>query len=467
MRMSNEMREIRNQLNTALDVLEEAVASQDVEKAQNMRNEVEKLKNLYAIAEKTFNDRQAMKIDDDGEKGEKGTSYNSQLFYKAVSGGNLSDDEINAMVKAKNDYKNTYTEGNKKDGGYTVPDELSEEIFSSIKSEESVRNLVGVENVNSITGTRIFRKGTANKLYNTAEASEIKAMNQAEYAPTTYKQHKFAGIMSISNELLEDSFVNFINEITSWLAEAARATENAEILYGAGGENHAQGLISTSGAYQEITAPETLTIDFFRAVTLSIKSGYRANSSWTMNSLAFDKISALKDQNGRSFIQPDPRTPDAYMLLGYPINVYDIILTDEDNNTVILFGDAKKAYRMFTRKDLGIEFTNIGAGAFESDTLKAKGIERFDGKVFDRDALAIIRNFVVTPLSITSVNNTLGDDITEASLKNLTKAQLMELVEEFEVTGITESSTKNQIVAAILEKIYPSADSSSVANAEA
>ena len=122
---------------------------------------------------------------------------------------------------------------------------------------------------------------------------------------------------------------------------------------------------------------------------------------------------------------------------------------------------------MFTRKDLGIEFTNIGAGAFESDTLKAKGIERFDGKVFDRDALAIIRNFVVTPLSITSVNNTLGDDITEASLKNLTKAQLMELVEEFEVTGITESSTKNQIVAAILEKIYPSADSSSVANAEA
>ena len=456
-RMSNEMRELRNQLKAALDNIDKAVSNGDVEAAENAKAEADKYRNLLTIAENAFEARKGLETDDndDNNGGGEGVKYNAQLFYKAVSGQTLTEAEAKAVKTSVNEYKNKYSEGSKADGGYTVPDDLSTTIYESIKSKESVRNLVSVENVNSATGTRIWRSGEANKLYNTEEYSEIQEMNNAKYEPMTYKQHKFAGLMSVSSELLEDSFNNFEAEIRNWLADAARVTENHEILYGAGGEKHCQGLISTSGAYDEVSAPTTLTVDFFRAVYLSLPSGYRAKAKWVMNSLAFAKIAEIKDGDGRSVLQPDPRIADSYTLLGFPVQVLDIVLTDEDNKTVVMFGDFNAAYRMFTRRDFGIAFTDIGAGAFETDSLKAKGVERFDGRIFDRKALIMIRGFSVSPLTISATSGTLSEDITEATLKNLTKAQLLELCSELEVTGVTAESTKTAIVTAILAKINP------------
>lgn len=457
MRMSNEMRELRNQLKTALDNIDNAVKAGDVESAETFKAEADKFRNLLQIAENAFEARKGLELDggDNGNGGDGSVKYDAKLFYKAVSGQSLSEAERKAVFEAVSEYKNKYSEGSKADGGYTVPDDLSTTIYESIKSKESVRNLVSIENVNSATGTRIWRSGDANRLYNTEEYGEIQEMNNAKYEPMTYKQHKFAGLMTVSSELLEDSFVSFEAEIRNWLSDAARVTENHEILYGAGGEKHCQGLISTAGAFDEVSAPQTLTIDFFRAVYLSLQSGYRANAKWVMNSLAFDKISSVKDGDGRSVLQPDPRVADSYMLLGFPVQVLDIVLTDEDNKTVVMFGDFGAAYRMFTRRDFGIAFTDIGAGAFETDSLKAKGVERFDGRIFDRKALIMIRDFSVSPLTISPSSGALSDEITEATLKNLTKAQLLELCGELEVTGVNNESTKTAIVTAILSKLNP------------
>lgn len=459
-RMSNEMRELRNQLKTALDNIDIAVTNGDVEAAENAKAEADKLRSLLTIAENAFEARKGLGTVIEEENAD-GAEYNAQLFYKAVSGQNLTEAEAKAVKAAINEYKNKYSEGSKADGGYTVPDDLSATIYESIKSKESVRNLVSIENVNSATGTRIWRSGEANKLYNTEEYGEIQEMNNAKYEPTTYKQHKFAGLMSVSAELLEDSFTSFETEIREWLADAARVTENHEVLYGAGGEKHCQGLISTAGAFDEVTAPTTLTVDFFRAVYLSLPSGYRANAKWVMNSLAFAKIAEIKDGDGRSILQPDPRNADSFTLLGFPVQIMDIVLTDEDNKTVVMFGDFNAAYRMFTRRDFGIAFTDIGAGAFETDSLKAKGVERFDGRIFDRKALIMIRSFAVSALTISPASGDLSDDITEATLKNLTKAQLLELCDELEVTGVTSDSTKTAIVTAILAKINPTTTTTS------
>lgn len=468
-RMSNEMRELRNKLGAALDDIDKAVASGDVEAAESAKAEADKYRNLLTIAENAFEARKGIEADPDDGKNPEGnadgeTEYNAKLFYKAISGQKLTDSEKEVINSAITEYRDKYSEGSKKDGGYTVPDDLSQTIFESIKSKESVRNLVSVENVTSATGTRIWRKGDANKLYNTEEYAEIKEMNNAEYEPKTYKQHKFAGLMTVSSELLEDSFTSFEAEIRNWLSDAARITENHEVLYGVGGEKHCQGLISTAGAYTEVSAPQTLTIDFFRAVYLSLPSGYRANAKWVMNSLAFAKIAEVKDGDGRSVLQPDPRQKDSYVLLGFPVQVMDIILTDEENKTVVMFGDFNSAYRMFSRRNFGISFTDIGAGAFETDSVKAKGVERFDGRIFDSAALIMIRGFAVSPLTITAASENLADDISEATLKNLTKTQLLELCTELEVTGVTAESTKTAIVSAILAKIKPSGDTKTTDN---
>ena len=50
-RMSNEMRELRNQLKTALDNIDKAVSNGDVEAAENAKAEADKVRNLLTIAE--------------------------------------------------------------------------------------------------------------------------------------------------------------------------------------------------------------------------------------------------------------------------------------------------------------------------------------------------------------------------------------------------------------------------------
>lgn len=205
-RMSNEMRELRNKLGAALDDIDKAVASGDVEAAESAKAEADKYRNLLTIAENAFEARKGIEADPDDGKNPEGnadgeTEYNAKLFYKAISGQKLTDSEKEVINSAITEYRDKYSEGSKKDGGYTVPDDLSQTIFEGIKSKESVRNLVSVENVTSATGTRIWRKGDANKLYNTEEYAEIKEMNNAEYEPKTYKQHKFAGLMTVSSKL--------------------------------------------------------------------------------------------------------------------------------------------------------------------------------------------------------------------------------------------------------------------------
>ena len=461
-RMSNEMRGILKDMDSARNTLNQAIKDKDVEKANEAKAEIENLNSLYDAAETAFENEMRMKIEPDDDPDDNGIAdkpsdkikYDAKLFYKAVTDRNsLTADERNVVAKATAEYKNRYSESSRDDGGYTVPDDLSTEIFESIKSKNSVRNLVHVEPVTSATGTRLGKQGTPNRLYNTEEYSEIKEMNNAKYDPVKYTQKKFAGLMPISSELLEDSFVNFKDEIVYWLSEAARITENRQLLYGAGGEKHCQGIISTVGAFKEVTSPSTLSIGYLRKVKFGINSGYHPTSQWIMNTDAFLEISELKDAEGKSYIQPDPTASEQYMLIGSHIYILDDIET-EDGKTVVMYGDLDKAYRMFSRKEFGIAFTDVGAGAFETDTIKARGIERFDGKIMDNEALIIVRDFSVgTPLEITSSENDFGVEdsaITKESLAYQTKNSLIELADDLGIAGINNTMTKQAIINAIV-----------------
>jgi len=111
-----------------------------------------------------------------------------------------------------------------------------------------------------------------------------------------------------------------------------------------------------------------------------------------MNTDAFEAISNIEDKNGRSILAEDPRKPDSFTLFGRPVEVYDTIVTTDNNETDIMFGDFKRGYRMFDRKAFEFRMTDTGAGAFETDTVKARGISRFDGQRMDKKAIVIVRD---------------------------------------------------------------------------
>ncbi|QGU47812.1 phage major capsid protein [Bacillus velezensis] len=319
-----------------------------------------------------------------------------KAWLKVLTGRShdLETEERNMMERVLKENR-SLSAGSDKDGGYTVPDDISKEILKSIQELNSVRNLIRVVPKTAPSGNYTVRKGVAGKLYNTAEKEQIKELKNMEFDQIWYNVKKFAGIMPVSSELLNDSFVNFVQEIVDWLSESAVVTENDEIFYGDGGEKNVEGIIS-SGKFKSIKAPSLITIKFLRKVKNQIKRGYRRNAVWVMNTEAFETLANIEDKNGRGILAEDPRNEDNFLLFGRPVEIYDEVLTDDKTQkTHILFGDFKRGYFMFDRQKFEIKSTDVGGDAFLTDQTYFRGIERFDGKVVDPEAAIIVTDLVV------------------------------------------------------------------------
>lgn len=317
-------------------------------------------------------------------------------WFKVLTGRQeeITNEERNMLGKVLKENR-SLSSASDKDGGYTVPSDISQEILRGIQEMNSVRNLVKVVPKKAPTGTYTVRTGVAAKLFNVSEKEAISELKNMEFEEIKYNVKKFAGFLPAPNELLNDSFVDFVKEIKDWLIESSNTTENEEIFYGTGGEKGIEGII-TSGKYKTIAAPSDVDIKFLRKVKNLIKQGYRKNAKFVMNTEAFEAVSNIEDKNGRGLLAIDPRNEDQYLLFGRPVEIYDEITTDDaTKKTHILFGDFKRAYYMFDRQTFEIKMTDVGGDAFLTDQTIFRGIERFDGKVIDPEALVVVTGVVV------------------------------------------------------------------------
>jgi HK97 family phage major capsid protein len=394
------LRDLYDQQRAAVENANKILANADA--SENDINAVQK--SLEAIQAKiTLAETAEANVNDTPEEAKPASgktdtqTYNAELFYKAITGRLNGDEKAvvnNVMQKHRAQLNGTVPE----DGGYVVPEDFTTEIIKSIMDEESVRNLVRVESVSTLSGRRIVRTGIPNLLFNTEERGAIQMMNNPEYSVIPYRIQKYAGLMDVPNELLDDAFINFIDEIRTWFSDAARETENQKIFYGSG-TNDPMGMLNADPYYIEHPAPATMDIKALRNIKNKLNQGYRVNSRWIMNTLGFELLSNIVDGVGRGILAEDPRQPDAYTLFGRPVNIYDTITTAANGRTTIAFGDFNRGYRMFDRKMLEFRLTDTGAGAFETDTVKARGVERFDGQRMDSEAIVIVRNVDVSALA--------------------------------------------------------------------
>ena len=403
--MSKELRELLAKLEAKKNEIRSFMGEDKIEDAEKAMEEVRSLEKKIELqrsideAEKRGSEG-GTPVDENPEEDEErdliGSKEYRDAWFKVMTGraDELEDEERTMMRKILQENR-SLSSGSDKDGGYTIPEDISKEILKSIMEMNTVRNLVRVVPKTAPSGSYTVRKGVAGKLYNTAEKEQIKELKNMEFDQILYNVKKFAGFMPAPNELLSDSFVNFKREIVDWLSESSVVTENDEILYGTGGDLGVEGIIS-SKKFKTIKALATVDIKFLRKVKNQIKQGYRRNAVWVMNTEAFETLANIEDKNGRGILAADPRDEDKFNLFGRPVYVYDEILTDDvTKKTHILFGDFKRGYFMFDRMKFEIKSTDVGADAFLTDQTYFRGIERFDGKVVDPEAAVIVTDFVV------------------------------------------------------------------------
>ena len=377
--MSKELRELLNKLNGLQEEAKALMEKEDVT-AEEIQAKTEEIKALKAKIE-------AQKAIDEGiEKPAKPVSSGVQVFenkeelnrqyrgafLKALRGKRLNGEEASVLER----FRAAMTSGSSQDGGLLIPQDIETMINELKRSYDALENYVRVEQVATESGSRVLEKSA--NMVPFAQLTEMQTIPDTEnpqFTPISYAIKDYGGILPISNSLLADTDQNLMQYIANWFAKKSIITRNSLIL------SVLDGLTKQDFAG---------TNDIKQALNVTLDPMIAQNAVVLTNQSGFNYLDTLKDNNGQYLLQPNPTNPTQKMIFGKPVAIVsDTYLPNEvdtETKAPIIVGDLKEAVVLFDRQQRSLTSTNIGAGAFETNSTKVRGIERLDIKGWDTAA---------------------------------------------------------------------------------
>ncbi|AZF91327.1 major head protein [Streptococcus phage CHPC1029] len=298
----------------------------------------------------------------------------------------LTEDEEEVKANFVKDFKNlvrgryqnlldSKTDHSGSDAGLTIPQDIRTAINTLVRQYDSLQEYVNVENVTTLTGSRVYEKWTdITGLANIDdEAGKIADIDDPKLSLIKYTIKRYAGISTVTNSLLADSAENILAWLSGWIAKKVVVTRNKAIL----------------GVVDKLPTKPTLTkwddiIDLQAKVDPAIKQ----TSFFLTNTSGFTALKKVKNALGDYLMERDVKSPTGYSIDGFAVKeISDRWLPNASSGVMPLyFGDLKQAVTLFDRQQLSLLSTNIGGGAFETDTTKVRVIDRFDVVATDTEA---------------------------------------------------------------------------------
>lgn len=291
----------------------------------------------------------------------------------------LNKKELDIKDQFVKDFKNMVTSGKTGagNGGLTIPDDIQYAIHKLVRQFATLQNLVNVESVTTMTGSRTYEK--LSDITPMSDLDDEKAaipdMDDPELTLIKYAIHRYAAIQTVTNSLLKDTVENILAWLSDWVAKKVTVTRNAKIIEAMGKPAKKP----TIANFDDIKDLENNTLD----------PALMPSASFVTNQSGYNVLSKVKDAEGRYMLQRDVTQPDVYLLDGKPITVIaDKWLPDISGAHPLYYGDLKQGITLYDREHMSLLSTNIGAGAFEHDLYKVRVIDRFDVEVIDDGAWA-------------------------------------------------------------------------------
>lgn len=356
--MNKELRELLNLINTKKSDARALVMENKLEDAKVLKNEIEELQNKFDLMKDLFEEEQAQ--------------VNDKVKDKEKTPKNEYKKEFLNGVRTK--FQNGMSEGSKVDGGYTVPQDIQTKINELRESKDALQNLIKVEPVSTLEGSRVFKKRAEQTGFSeVTEGGTITESATPQFTNLAYKVKKYAGFFKMTNELLEDSDEALEATLIDWIGNESRVTRNK--------------LILTALKTKDKT-PITSLDDIKKAFNVTLDPAFLPTSVVATNQDGFNWLDTLKDTDGNYILQKDVIDPTVRRLFGkYPVHVIsNKDLKTETNKAPIILGDLKEGCIMFDRKSLSIAISNTAGDAFLTDVTLFRAIEREEVKVRDEEA---------------------------------------------------------------------------------
>lgn len=322
-------------------------------------------------------------------------------------------DVIERMYPNDAQLRAVMTEGVAADGGYTVPQNLHNEIIPLLR-QTSVTRALGVRELPLPNGnlTIVKQTGAANFTW-VGENAPI-GNSKVTFGNLKLSAKKLAGIIPISNELLRDTSLaadRFVrDEIVSGIAEA----EDITALYGTGSENAPKG-ITVACAAKKIAVDGELTANTIYEMVGKLMSVKLTNPmlAWRIPGVLWAKLYGMQTAAGNYIFRDEMKDGK---LCGYPFKIDNNITVSDDANakTQIFFGDwqhfligVESALQISVSTDASYTDGNKSVSAFENDLTLMRAITREDFGVRYEEAF-VWADGIYTKATVAPTNNSGG-----------------------------------------------------------
>jgi phage major capsid protein, HK97 family len=291
----------------------------------------------------------------------------------------LSDTELSFAKSMSVRNAANMNEGAGEAGGFIVPTDEQTKINELKRALNPLSALVRVENVNTMSGTRVLEKASdMTPFASVAELAAIGEIDGPKFTQVKYAIKKFAGILPISEELLADSDQNLLAYVNGWLAKKSVATENAQIL----------------AVLKTLTKSPLTNLDGIKELlNVTLDPTISLMSSVLTNQDGFNFLDKQKDTDGRYLLQPNPLDSTQKLLFGKPVTVVSNKVLPTDTSVAstkkapVIIGSFTDAVVLFDRQATTLTGTSVGGDAWKRDSYDVKAVTRIDVQKFDDKAV--------------------------------------------------------------------------------
>lgn len=291
----------------------------------------------------------------------------------------LSDTELSFAKSMAVRNAANMNEGAGEAGGFIVPTDEQTKINELKRALNPLSALVRVENVNTMSGTRVLEKASdMTPFASVAEFAAIGEIDGPKFTQIKYAIKKFAGILPISEELLADSDQNLLAYVNGWLAKKSVATENAQIL----------------AVLKTLTKAPLTNLDGIKDIlNATLDPTISLMSSVLTNQDGFNFLDKQKDTDGRYLLQPNPLDSTQKLLFGKPVTVVSNKVLPTDTSVAstkkapVIIGSFTDAVVLFDRQATTLTGTSVGGDAWKRDSYDVKAVTRIDVQKFDDKAV--------------------------------------------------------------------------------
>ncbi|WP_373200932.1 phage major capsid protein [Enterococcus sp. HMSC072H05] len=291
--------------------------------------------------------------------------------------------DFKAMVNGDPAIMATLTSNTDESGnaiGLTIPTDVQTTIHTLVRQFDSLQEYVNVEKVTTTSGSRVYEKWsdiTPLTALDT-EDGEIPANDDPALYLIKYLIKRYAGISTVTNSLLKDTAENILTWLSKWIAKKVVVTRNTKILAAIDGIKAAQ-------------KKDVTDVDGIKdIVNVQLDPAIEATSMFITNQNGYNVLDKVKRSDGSYLLQKDVTSATGYTFLGKPIKkIANRFLPNKGAKFPLYIGDMKEAVTLYDRENMSLLTTNIGGGAFETDTTKVRVIDRFDVQLVDDEALVL------------------------------------------------------------------------------